>query len=250
MLHFNLNNHEKNNILLYGLSLLMLTGCSNLDETVYSDIDMNNFFKTESELVANAGRAYTKLQAFNQEQSLWTLLIQASDECAVPAHGGSWYSNGRYQEIQTNNIPTANKLVKKGWNFLFNGIAACNEIIYETELSSVEIPGKDKLISEMKVLRAFFYYEAMANWGNVPFSIDYTDTSYPKQKDRKFIYDFILDEINNNIDNLDAKPTSGNYGRLTQDAARCILAKMYLNAATWFGESAAAYDKAEQHAYR
>jgi SusD family. len=224
----------------------MLTGCSNLDENVYSDIDMNNFFKTESELVANAGRAYTKLQAYNQEQSLWTLLIQTSDECAVPAHGGSWYSNRRYQELQTNKIPAANKLVKKGWNFLFNGIAACNEIIYETQLSSVEIPGKDKLISEMKVLRAFFYYEAMANWGNVPFSIDYTDTSYPVQKDRKFIYDFILTEINDNIGNLDAKPTSGNYGRLTQDAARCLLAKMYLNAATWFGQSSAAYDKAEQ----
>ena len=49
---------------------------------------MNDFFKNEKELVANAGRAYTKLQGYNSEQSLWTLLLQASDECAVPACGG------------------------------------------------------------------------------------------------------------------------------------------------------------------
>ena len=94
---------------------------------------MNDFFKNEKELVANAGRAYTKLQGYNSEQSLWTLLLQASDECAVPACGGSWYSNGRYEEIQTNKIPPANKLLTRGWNWIFNGIAACNEIIYETE---------------------------------------------------------------------------------------------------------------------
>ena len=53
---------------------------------------MNDFFKNEKELVANAGRAYTKLQGYNSEQSLWTLLLQASDECAVPACGGSRYN--------------------------------------------------------------------------------------------------------------------------------------------------------------
>ena len=38
---------------------------------------MNDFFKNEKELVANAGRAYTKLQGYNSEQSLWTLLLQS-----------------------------------------------------------------------------------------------------------------------------------------------------------------------------
>ncbi|AGB29216.1 RagB/SusD family protein [Prevotella dentalis DSM 3688] len=229
-----------------GIMALAMSSCDNLDEHVYSNIDMNNFFKTEEELVANAGRAYTKLQAYNQEQSLWTLLLQTSDECAVPAHGGSWYSNGRYEELQTNMIPPANKLVKKGWDFLFNGIAACNEIIFETEQTSVEVSGKDKLIAEMKVLRAFFYYEAISNWGNVPFTIDYTDTDYPKQKSRREIYDFLITEINDNMDFLDASPASSNYGRITQGAARCLLAKLYLNAATWFGERHKAYDKAEE----
>lgn len=95
--------------------LAAASACTDLDEEVYSQIPMDNFFKNEKELVANAGRAYTKMQGYNAEQSLWTLLLQASDECAVPAtNTGSWYSGGRYQEVQNNIIPPSNRLLKKG----------------------------------------------------------------------------------------------------------------------------------------
>lgn len=220
-------------------------GCTDLDETVYSDIPMDDFFDSEKNLVANAGRAYTKMQGYNKEQSLWTLLLQASDECAVPAtNTGSWYSGGRYEEIQTNVIPASNRLIKRGWDWIFDGIAACNEIIYETELSEVQFDGKDKILAEMKTLRAFFYYEAMSCWGNVPFTIDYTDTGYPEQKDRAFIFNFLEKELSQElISKLDERPGATNYGRATQAMAYCILAKMYLNAEKWFGTPM--YDKAE-----
>lgn len=227
------------------LAISVLPSCTDLSEDVYSDIPMDNFFKNEKELVANAGRAYTKIQGYNAEQSLWTLLLQASDECAVPStYAGEWYSNGRYQEIQNNVIPPSNRLLKRGWDWIFNGIAACNEIIYETEMSDIEFEGKDKILAEMHTLRALFYYQAMANWGNVPFTIDYTETDYPEQKDRKFIFEFLEKELSPKlISKLDAKPDAANYGRATQAMAYCILAKMYLNAEHWFGTPM--YDKAE-----
>lgn len=228
------------------MGMFLMTGaCTNLDETVYSDVPMDDFFTSEKNLVANAGRAYTKMQGYNTEQSLWTLLLQASDECAVPAtNAGEWYGSGRYEEIQTNKIPASNKLLTRGWNWIFNGIAACNEIIYETELSDVEFDGKDKIIAEMKTLRAFYYYEAMSCWGNIPFTIDYTDTDYPEQKDRKFVFDFLEKELSPElVSKLDAMPSDANYGRATQAMAYCILAKMYLNAEHWFGTPM--YDKAE-----
>ena len=75
---------KKTNIILSFVICILLYGCTDLSETVYTGVAMNDFFKNEKELVANAGRAYTKLQGYNSEQSLWTLLLQASDECAVP----------------------------------------------------------------------------------------------------------------------------------------------------------------------
>lgn len=214
---------------------LVLGACTDLSEAVYSDIPLDNFLKTEQELVANAGRAYTKLQGYNSEQSLWTLLLQASDECAVPASGGSWYSNGRYEEIQTNVIPPSNKLLTRGWNWIFDGIAACNEVIYETELSAVEFEGKAKIVAEIKILRAYFYYCAIDCWGNVPFTVDYTETGYPEQKSRRWVFDYLVKEIGDNIGLLDEVPGANNYGRMTQAGAWCLLAKLYLNADAWFG---------------
>lgn len=229
-------NKMKKSYILIAVAAIVLCGCTNLDERVYSNKDIDHFFTNEQELISNAGRAYTKMQGFNGEQSLWTLLLQASDECAVPAHGGEWYSNGRYEEIQTNKIPSTNRLVKKGWDWIFNGIAACNEIIYETELSSVEFEAKDKILAEIRVLRCLYYYEAISGWGNVPFTEDYTETGYPKQKSRKEVFDIIEQEIKDNLQYLDAKPSSENYGRITQAAAYTLLAKMYLNSEAWFGK--------------
>ena len=70
---------KKTNIILSFVICILSYGCTDLSETVYTGVAMNDFFKNEKELVANAGRAYTKLQGYNSEQSLWTLLLQASD---------------------------------------------------------------------------------------------------------------------------------------------------------------------------
>lgn len=232
------------NISLALAGTLLAGACTNLDEEVFSDIPMDDFFQNEKNVVANAGRAYTKLQGYNGEQNIWTLLLQTSDECTVPAYQGSWYSGGRYQELQENHISPSQKLLTKGWTWTFNGIAACNEILYETELANIDFEGKDKIIAEMKTLRALFYYQAMAGWANIPFTIDYTETGYPEQKDRKFIFNFLEQELSPElISHLDAIPTPENYGRVNQATAYSILAHMYLNAEKWFGTPM--FDKCE-----
>lgn len=228
-------------------SAVMLSGCFDLTEEVYTEIPMDNFGKTEQELIATAGRAYTQLQNYCTEQSLWTLSLQVSDECAVPINSNGSWAEDRYGELQRHEYTPSNTLVLKGWNFCFDGIASCNEILYELGLSDVEFEAKDKIIAEVEVLRAFFYFMAIDGWGNVPYSIDYTDTSYPDQKDRKFIFSFIERTITDNLPLLDEVPSAATYGRVTQDVARTLLAKLYLNAEEWIGEPM--WDKAEKACY-
>jgi starch-binding outer membrane protein, SusD/RagB family len=220
-------------ISLFAATLLM--SCTNLDEVVYSEIPVDQFFKTEKQLIANAGRAYTKLQKYGTEQSLWTLNMQVSDECCVPVNANGSWAEERYKQLQYQEFSASNKLIKKGWDFCFDGIATCNEVIYETNLSDIEFDGKDSILAEVKVLRAFYYYCALDGWGNLPYSVDYTDTSYPVQKDRATMFNFIVSEIKDNIDLLDEVPSSENYGRVTQGTAYTLLAKMYLNAKEWTG---------------
>lgn len=225
------------NLFLSSLLAGGLISCTNLDEEVYSDIPLDDFFRSEKDVLMNAGRAYTKLQPFPEEFSIWTLDEMASDEMVAPGRDdGFVWDNGRWDEIHKHNVSSTNKINRLAWEFVFEGVSACNEIIYETESTEITFPEKDQIVCEIKVLRAYFYYLAMDNWGNIPFTIDFTDKNLPQQKDRQFVFDYIKKEILDNVDKLETEPTSANYGRVTQGMAYTLLAKLYLNAQEWIGQ--------------
>ena len=219
------------------LVLIGSFSCTNLDEQVYSEIPIDKFFKNEEEILMNAGRAYTKLQSYPEEFSLWTLDELASDEMVAPGRDDGWvWDNGRWDQIHKHNVNPSNKILTLAWGFVFkDGISSCNQVIYLTEISPVQFEGKEKIIAEIKILRALFYYWGMDNWGNIPFTIDFTDKNLPQQKNREFIYNYIIDEITSNIDRLETMPTTANYGRVTKSMAYTLLAKVYLNAQEWIG---------------
>lgn len=225
------------NLVVLTFLALGLGSCTNLDEEVFSEIPLDSFFRTEQDVLMNAGRAYTKLQRFPEEQRLWSLIENSSDEMVIPGRDdGLWWEQGRWDELQTHNFNSSNKILRQSWEYVFEGITACNEVIYTTEQSSIQFEEKDQIVMEIKILRSLFYYWAIDNWGNVPFTIDFTDKELPEQKDRKFIFAFIEKEILDNVEDLQAQPTSANYGRVTQGMAYTLLAKLYLNAEEWIGE--------------
>ena len=213
--------------------------CFDLSETVYSEIPVENFFNSEKDIIAYAGRAYVGLQPFPEEQRLWSLGENASDELAIPAKDNNeWKEGDRWQVIDKHTLGSAtatNKILTKSWDMVFQGISACNEILFV--LNPVEFENKDRIIAEIRILRAFYYYWAIDYWGNVPFAVTYGNKDLPEQKNRQFIYDFIIEEIQNNIDELQELPTPEYYGRVTKPMANMLLAKMYLNAQEWVGQN-------------
>ena len=217
--------------------MLSSLSCTDLSEDVYSSIPLDKFFKTEKDVLMNAGRAYTKLQSYPEEFSLWTLTEMASDEMVAPGRDdGFVWDNGRWDQMQKHSVSPNNKILSYAWQFVYEGISACNEVLYETEASPITFDGKEKIVAEIRVLRALFYYWAIDNWGNVPFSTDFTDKTLPVQKNRLFIYNFLIQEIKDNVDKLQQMPDASYYGRVTQGMAYTLLAKIYLNANEWIGE--------------
>lgn len=216
--------------------VLSMVSCTKLDEKVYSTIPIDKFFVDEQSVLQNAARAYTKLQHYPEEFSLWTLNEMSSDEMVAPTkYDGSVWDGGRWDQIQKHNVSPSNKINLWAWNSVFQGIAACNEVLYETEQTPITFPEKNRVIAEIKVLRAFMYYWGMDNWGNIPFSDDFTNKELSPQKDRKFVFDFIEKEILANVDLLQSVPTAAFYGRVTQGMAYTLLAKLYLNSQEWIG---------------
>jgi len=225
-------------LILTACLLAISTACTDLQEEIYSDIPIEKFFRTEEDVLMNAGRAYTKLQRFTEEFSLWTLIEISSDEMVAPARDdGFVWDNGRWDQLHTHRFNANNKILTLAWQSVFEGISACNEVLYETETTPINFEGKERVIAEIKILRALFYYWAMDNWGNIPFTVDFTDKKLPLQKDRNYIFNFLVNEITSNIDKLQAQPTAEYYGRVTQGMAYTLLAKLYLNASEWIGQA-------------
>ena len=208
--------------------------CTNLDEEIYSQIPKEEFLKEDSNVALYTARPYTALQSWGSEQSMLTMIMQLTDEVAIPkAYNGSW-GEPRYTELQKHTITAGNKLVRCAWDFCFDGIAACNDALNELQkLQQSETVQRN--IAEIKVLRAYYYLLAVDCWGTVPFSIDKNSTDYPDPKDRAFMLPFLEKELKDNMDLLDDTVSSRTYGRVTKYVAQFILAKIYLNSEEWLG---------------
>ena len=220
------------------LGTILLAGCTNLDEEIYSKISKENFFTTEEQFVKYSARAYSSLQHWGTEKSLWTFVIQNTNEVCVPVNpNGGWWDDGRYNEVHVHSISSSNRLLEMAWEYWTNGVTACNDVLDMFESVDKEFDAKDRVIAEVKVLRAYYYMCGIDNWGKVPFSISKKEKGYPEKKDRAFMFSFIENEIKDNIDYLQDTPTPDYYGRITRGAANAILAKLYLNAEKWIGSA-------------
>ena len=63
---------------------LATTACTNLDENLYSEMSKDEFLASGDNLALYISTPYTKLQDWGEEMSYWTLVMQLSNEVAVP----------------------------------------------------------------------------------------------------------------------------------------------------------------------
>ena len=224
---------------------LAAVACTNLDEQVFSETLKSDFFTSEEMLSIYSARAYTSLQAWGTEQSMLTLNMQLSNEVCVPVNSVGEWKNPRYPELQTHEIPTTNKLSMMGWDFCFDGIAACNDVLYEINRFGGDFDGKKRIVAEISVLRAFYYMMAIDGWGDVPFSLSPAEKELPKVKSRAEVFKFIQDEVTQYLPDLADGGTIEYYGRVTKDMAHMLLAKLYINAKEWIGTEMWAEAEAE-----
>lgn len=211
--------------------------CTDLSEETYSVIPSDEFFNNEEEFLMSAGRIYAYLVRYTCYRCIWGTITVSTDEGVSPLReGNQWVDDGVWRDMHAHTWTPDMQDLETIWEFLFGGISLCNQILYEFDQSSLDFPEKESLIAEVIVMRAWFYLNAMDLFGNVPFTIDFADTSLPEQVDRKYLYTFIEREILDHVDLLEDVPTSENYGRVTKAMAYTVLAKLYINAEEWIGE--------------
>ena len=220
--------------------LLSNTACTGLIHDSFGQVVSENYVpKTEKDISYLVNAAYIP---WRETLLQWNGVVRSQELCAdqdvLPARDGiGWVDGYIYRRWHQHVWTSEDDQVIQGWERTYNGVNTCNRLLSQIEDDVIKVEGeaKDKLIAELKVLRASYYYILVDLYGNVPIVTDFKDTSLPKQSTRKEVYAFIVKEISENISLLSDTPRGYYYGRFNQWAAHTLLAKVYLNAEVWSG---------------
>ena len=155
-----------------------------------------------------------------------------SDEATIPTRGTNWYDGGQYQDAQRHTWKADNRMILSAWRYNYTGIAKINSIIYQIDKSSLTDAAKAPIYAELKALRAYYYYNLLDLFGNVPIVTNFEDTALPSNSTRKEVYDFVEKELLDAIPHLTANVV---YSKFTKNVAYSLLARLYLNSEAFIG---------------
>lgn len=232
---------KKYNIQLTFLSLLaavLMVACG--DDFVEVDpINENSedFFNSEEDYQEALVGAYDLLQATYLNVMVGEI---ASDNTL--AGGESATDTPGIQEIDNMTHTPVNQQLRDIWGWMFAGVNRANYILEFQD--KIEFSGKDQIIAQARFLRAYYYFELVKWFGDVPLAVDqrllFGDQFNVDRTPRAEVYAQIEQDLIFAAETLPA--TQAEEGRITSGAARALLGKAYLYQDK-FTEAASALDQ-------
>lgn len=228
----------KNNILTFTFFLLAgmwaLTSCTDLSENLYDRMAQDNFFKSEKDVIAALTPIYTEYRGMLEWRKWWDF-EETTDVVFTPR--AAWFDGGIYIRLHKHTWKQEDPHFSDLWGQAYAGISNCNRVIYQLNSVNFEVAGKETLMAELEVARAYWYYILCEAFGNVPIvdRFDVPEGYLPETKSRKEVYEFIESSLKNNADKLN-EDTKEYYGRFNKWNAKMLLARLYLNAESWISE--------------
>lgn len=217
----------------------LAVGCTKLDEEKFGSLAPDTYYAGEAEALSSVVGVYQLLSANVDIGDPWRMKEFSTDEFIVPGRAsGGWFDQNNID--LTNHTPNANNAtIARAWQQIFQEIGTANAVLESIQAS----PNKDNLkglIAETRALRAYGYFFAMDNWGNVPLvtvaRIDPNDL--PSTTPGTEVYKFIESEMLAAAADLPSAKDVNRatyYPRLTKESVYTALAYMYLNAEVYTG---------------
>jgi starch-binding outer membrane protein, SusD/RagB family len=217
----------------------MVAACTKLKNTSYDRI-ISEQFKPESDDIGSlVGAAYIPWRSlFNKWQSYFWAQEICSDHLVIPKRPWGWVDDGGYRRFHYHSWTAEDAIISSCWQRAYSGVTACNRIIYQVENDQIPLgDAKKSTLAELKVLRATYYYVLCDLYGNVPIvdRFDVPENYLPEQNTRKQVFDFMVKDIKDNINDLKVVADQTTYGRVNKWVAFSLLAKLYLNAGVYTG---------------
>lgn len=191
-------------------------------EPLYS-IDSENYFNSEDDYNNALIAAYDLLQSSYVNVLLGEI---ASDNTLSGGESASDVPG--FQSVDEMTHQPDNSNIKDLWNWMFAGVQRANYILEFKDKTDFE--GKPQIIAEARFLRAYYQFELVKWFGEIPMKGDARfklgDEKTIPRSPVPDVYASIESDLLFAIDNLNA--VAPQTGRATKGAAQALLGKAYL----------------------
>ena len=216
----------------------LLNGCSNdLDEKVYSKVTEDTYNYTTEDFHPTVASVYSYLR-FIGHDNYWATQEFTGDIIVNPPNSSGWDDAGTYRMLHYHKWTSEQNHVKVMWEKFYQGVILCNTVIEQIESGTLPAPSeeeKTKGLAELRAVRAYYNWLICDNFGDAPLLKERT-SELPEKTPRAEIYQYIVDELNAVIPQLDEEQGGNMYGRMNKWAGLTLLANVYLNAEVYIGE--------------
>ncbi len=246
-----------------GILLIAISGCSDdfLDRVPKGEVSTASFFKQAKDLEVAVNAVYDEIGFNSWFRSYGSgtdmLRIEILTDNALDHH--SW--NQGYQ--LADGTATANDgYVEYRWRQRYKGIQRANRIFEGVQgIEDIDEDYKNRLLAETTFLRAYFYFDLVYLFGDVPFITSSVTpdevqgngtqpSDVAKRIDKNTILDALVGEINKVISYLPVAYPDSDKGRVTRGAALFLKAKILLYQEKWEAAALAAKEVMDLNAYQ
>lgn len=224
-------------VLLFACSFLLVTSCTDLAveevDSIINEDESGAFSGDPTELLASS---YKDLGAITDQANIYSLFQHTSDEMIPPTRGTDWGDNGIWRTLHQHTWDATHQFVQNTWNQLNERAFRTNQILASNPSTEQE--------AEAKFMRAFFTYQIMDLFGQVPKrGVNEGVDVNPTVRTRSEAFADVIQDLEDAIPNLISDPS--NTTRATKGAAYALLARMYLNKGVYTGTNA--FDAADMN---
>lgn len=190
-----------------------------------------NYYSTQEEAYSGLISVYDVLGKQSKGfENMITMFNAGSDDHYA---GGGGATDGAGIQSFSNYSIDASTLPASYWNDFYQGIFRANILIDKLPEVPMEESFKTRYSAEAKALRAYYYFELVRIFRNIPLIVDPLETSQiyeVVQADPTQVYQQIETDLNAAIPDLPVTlaDLENEAGRLTQGAAMALLGKVYL----------------------
>ena len=207
------------------LFIIATIGACSLHEDPLSFITPDEFFLEDRDAQAAVDAIYSHINSGESiyAQYYWLVNAMASDL------GTSDGLDPDIAEFANFTLTPQNGIIKFLWRGLYKGINAANYAIENIDSAPLSENEKLFLLAEARFLRAFFYFDLIRFFGEVPLiretALQLNETVQPEQASMDTLYQFLERELTYAFENL---PAASSPGRPSIYTAAAYLGKFYL----------------------